>query len=96
MSCKAASSLCHSPFISPCLRVLVLTAFDDELLHGPVSETNLLLPKLLLVMVFYRSYRKHQDKYKGNKEDRGHITKEDFPKQSIFELDCVINSNKHG
>ena len=61
-----------------------------------MSETDPFLLKLLLVMVFHRNYRNHQDKYKGNKEDRGHITKEDFPKQSIFELDCVINSDKHG
>ena len=45
-------------------------------------------------MAFCHSNINHQDKYKGNNEDRDQTNKEDFPKEVVFELDCIIKSSK--
>lgn len=45
-------------------------------------------------MEFGYSNRKHQDKFKGNNKERGPNTKADFPKEAVFELDCIIKSSK--
>jgi hypothetical protein len=52
MACASAPAsrllLCFSP---------VLVYFGDEMLNGTMSEINLFLTKLLLVMVFYYGNR---------------------------------------
>ena len=52
---QASSQHPHSRSIGSCLQVPALSALEDELLFGTVSEINPFLPRLLLVMAFHHS-----------------------------------------